>query len=110
VRQARASRPHPPHSGTATVADLESIEQVKELLGVLNDAYASTERIEALVASIPCLKARCIKRARGGQEDVDMPLSKALPRIGNAGLEGELLTLLEDLTVLRFDRQSSPTG
>jgi len=102
----RAPIARPPHSGTATVADLDSIEQVKELLDVLNDAYASTERIESLVASIPCLKARCIKRAMGRLEDIDMPLSKALPRIGNAGLEGELLTLLEDLTVLRFDAQS----
>jgi hypothetical protein len=76
---------------------------VKELLGVLNDAYASGEKIEVLVASIPCLRARCVKRARGQMEDLDMPLAQALQRIGNAGLEGELLTLLEDLTVLSSD-------
>lgn len=99
----RPGRAQPPHSGTATRADLDSIDLVKELLGVLNDAYASGEKIEVLVASIPCLRARCIKRARGGQEDLDMPLSQALQRIGNAGLEGELLTLLEDLTVLISD-------
>lgn len=99
-RTSRPARAQAPHSGTATLADLDSIDQVKELLSVLNDAYASAERIEVLVASIPCLRARCIKRAMGSQEDLDMPLSKALPRIGNAGLEGELLTLLEDLTVL----------
>jgi hypothetical protein len=108
LRPQRGGLARAPHSGTATIADLGSIAQVKDLLGVLNDAYASAERIEVLVASIPCLRARCIKRALGSQEDLDMPLSKALPRIGNAGLEGELLTLLEDLTVLRFDHPAVP--
>jgi hypothetical protein len=82
-------------------SDLESLPAVKSLLGALNDAYASASRIEQLVAEIPVLRARCIRRAVYGKEYEVLPgLKEALARIGNMGLEAELLTVLEDLTIL----------
>jgi hypothetical protein len=100
-----------PHSGTVTEDDLKSLDAVKQLLVALNDAYASTEVIEELVEAIPCLRARCIKRASGPDlAELDMPLPRALSRIGNMGLEGELLLLLEDLTVLQAElREPGPS-
>ena len=82
-------------------SDLESLPAVKSLLGALNDAYASASRIEQLVAEVPVLRARCIRRAVYGTEYEVLPgLKEALARIGNMGLEAELLTVLEDLTIL----------
>jgi hypothetical protein len=82
-------------------ADLASLPAVKSLLGALNDAYASASRIEQLVEGIPVLRARCMRRAVYGTEyDVLPPLKEALARIGNMGLEAELLSVLEDLTIL----------
>lgn len=110
----KTGRPRPiaiqkAHTGTVRAADLENLDAVKQLLVALNDAYASSEKVEALVDAVPCLRARCVKRAMGGQEDIDMPLSRALARIGNAGLENELLTLLEDLTVLQAELTEDPS-
>lgn len=95
------------HSGTVTAADLEGTDAVKELLVALNDAYVGAAKIQTLVDAIPCLRARCIQRAKGGDEELDMPLSRALARIGNMGLETELLLLLEDMTVLQADLQAT---
>ncbi len=83
--------------------DLGCLDSVRSLLSALNDAYASTARIQTLIADIPVLAARCVRRI--GQVKYDDPalLARALTDIGNMGLERELLSLLEDLTTLQAD-------
>jgi hypothetical protein len=94
--------------------DLACLDSVRSLLSALNDAYASTARIQTLIADIPVLAARCVRRI--GQVRYDDPalLARALTDIGNMGLERELLSLLEDLTMLQADLQEAqgkaPTG
>jgi hypothetical protein len=82
---------------------------VRSLLSALNDAYASTTRIQTLITDIPVLAARCVRRI--GQVKYDDPalLARALTDIGNMGLERELLSLLEDLTTLQADLQEAAT-
>jgi hypothetical protein len=82
-------------------SDLSSLAAVKSLLDALNDAYVSATTIERLVNEIPVLRARCIRRAAFGLELEILPgIGESLARIGNMGLEAELLTVLEDLTIL----------
>jgi hypothetical protein len=87
--------------------DLGCLASVHSLLAALNDAYASTARIQTLIADIPVLAARCVRRI--GQVKYDDPalLARALTDIGNMGLERELLSLLEDLTTLQADMQEA---
>jgi len=81
--------------------DLHSLEPVRRLLSALNDPYVSTTQIEQLVDEVRVLKARCIRRAVHSSELEHTPaLNEALGLIGNKGLESELLTVLEDLTIL----------
>jgi hypothetical protein len=71
------------------------------LLSALNNPYVSTTQIEQLVDEVRVLKARCIRRAIHSSELEHTPsLGEALGLIGNKGLETELLTVLEDLTIL----------
>lgn len=89
---------------TVVEDDLEQLDDIRELLHALNDAYASTQRIEELVSKIPILSARCIRRARKRSPGRDeWTVGQALTLVGNIGLESELLELLEDLTTLRAD-------
>jgi hypothetical protein len=81
--------------------DLQSLEPVRRLLSALNNPYVSTTQIEQLVDEVRVLKARCIRRAIHSSELEHTPsLGEALGLIGNKGLETELLTVLEDLTIL----------
>ena len=73
--------------------------RIFSLLRALDDPLVGTVQIERLVAAIPVLEARCIRKA--GRTPV--PLAAALSRIGNRGLEAVLLQLLEDLTVCKAD-------
>jgi len=86
-----------------TPDDLGCLDGVRDLLTALNNAYVSTSQIQKLVLEIPVLAARCIKRIGGKQPPTPETLAKALTSIGNMGLEGELLGLLEDLTTCRAD-------
>jgi hypothetical protein len=82
-------------------SDLGSLPAVKSLLNALNDAFVSAATIERLVNEVPVLRARCIRRAAYGLDLEVLPgLSESLARIGNMGLEAELLSVLEDLTIL----------
>lgn len=76
-------------------------------MSALNDAYASTARIQTLIGDIPVLAARCIRRIGGVKIDDPALLARALTEIGNMGLERELLSLLEDLTTLQADLQEA---
>lgn len=80
---------------------LEHVDNIRSLLGALNDPYASGHKIAKLVAEIPVLAARCVRRA-GRTRSVEVAtIEHALSLIGNRGLEAELLGVLEDLTLLK---------
>ena len=87
-----------------TTDDLGCLDAVRDLLTALNNAYVSTSQIQKLVLEIPVLAARCMKRIGSKQPVTAESLAKALTSIGNMGLEGELLGLLEDLTTCRADQ------
>lgn len=87
-----------------TPDDLACLDAVRELLGALNNAYASTSQIQKLVLGIPVLAARCMRRVGAKRAVTPEALAKALTSIGNMGLESELLGLLEDLTTCRADQ------
>lgn len=82
---------------------LKDLPKIHELLLALNDPYANIGR---LVAGIPILAARCVARAiKRGKPEINS-IDHALTLIGNKGLEAELLTLLEDLTVHKAEREA----
>jgi len=84
------------------VEHLKDLGKIHDLLTALNDPYANIGR---LVAAIPVLAARCVARAiQRSKTDINS-IDHALTLIGNKGLESELLTLLEDLTVLKAERE-----
>ncbi len=86
--------------------DLNSLATVHDLLSALNDPWAGRSRIVTLVAGVPVLGNRCIRRAlRKRPGSRVLSLDQALSLLGNGGLEAELLELLEDLTVLKADLQ-----
>lgn len=83
---------------------LKDLRKIQELLAALNDPYANITR---LVEAIPVLAARCVQSAlnRSSKRDVNS-IDHALTLIGNKGLEFELFTLLEDLTVLKSEQDA----
>jgi len=92
------------------VGDLHRLDDVRSLLTALNDAYVSSREIQDLVAKVPVLAARCIRRA--GSEDFESreALHHSPSKIGNMGVESELLGLLEDLTTFQADLQEEETS
>jgi hypothetical protein len=98
----------PPKSAVSdtsvTRTDLAHLGAIKELLSLLNDPYAGGTPLVHVVDRIRVLQARCLRRAK--QTSPDRPMkttSQVLALIGNRGLEAELLTLLEDLTMLNAE-------
>ena len=98
----------PPKSGVSetrvTASDLAHLSAIKDLLSLLNDPYAGGTPLVHIVDRIRVLQARCALRAK--QTSPDRPLkttAQVLALIGNRGLEAELLTLLEDLTMLKAE-------
>jgi hypothetical protein len=82
---------------------LKDLSKIQALLTALNDPYANIGR---LVSAIPVLAARCAARAvQRSKSDINS-IDHALTLIGNKGLESELLTLLEDLTILNAERDT----
>lgn len=79
---------------------LKDLGKIHELLTALNDPYAN---IGKLVAAIPVLAARCVVLAGDRSKQDINSIDHALTLIGNKGLESELLTLLEDLTILKAE-------
>lgn len=84
---------------------LKEVPKVQALLSALNDAYASSTQVAMLVERIPVLTARCVRRAVAQKPMGPRPISfeQVLTMIGNQGLEAELLTLLEDLTITKSE-------
>ena len=87
-----------------TKEHLKDLRKIQELLAALNDPLANITR---LVEAIPVLAARCVQAAvtRSSKRDINS-IDHALTLIGNKGLEFELFTLLEDLTVLKSEQDS----
>lgn len=87
---------------------MRQLPALKRLLLELNDAYTSAGRITRLVEDVPILAGRCVRRAmlQSPGAPIDT-LEQVLNLIGNQSLEGEILTLLEDLTVLKADLEES---
>lgn len=86
-------------------ADLERLPVLHALLSVLGDPAAAASRLEPLCREIPPLENRLVELARRraftrGPIDV----RRALAVLGNHGLEEVLLGLLEDLTLVKADR------
>src|SRR5262245_47793788 len=104
AQKARTLAKGRPDPWVVTPDDLGCLDAVRDLLTALNNAYVSTSQIQKLVLEIPVLAARCMKRSGGKQPATAETLAKALTSIGNMGLEGELLGLLEDLTTCRADQ------
>jgi len=81
--------------------DLKVLDEMHSLLRALNDAYAGGPRVGQLVANVPVLAARIVRRARKRfPAKANSTLYEAMTLIGNIGLESEIMQLLEDLTVL----------
>lgn len=104
-RIANMSRPGECEVGPKNLSDLTLIH---DLLSALNDPYAPNNLIADLVFRIPVLSARCLRRANHAARVVKRDeLSQVLTKIGNRGLEAELLQLLEDLTTLKADMDAA---
>ncbi len=87
-----------------TSADLAHLGAIKELLRLLNDPYAGGTPLVHVVDRIRVLASRCAARARLKSPDRQAKTTtQVLALIGNRGLEAELLTLLEDLTILNAE-------
>lgn len=83
---------------------LHTLGRVQALLTTLNDRYAGGAEVAPLVEQIAVLAARCVRRAERQRPDVRVrSVAHALAVIGNRGLEGEILDLLEALTVLKAE-------
>lgn len=81
--------------------DLEELPKIHTLLKALNDPMANIAR---LVGDVRVLSARCVRRARLKALKREVPsIAYALSVIGNKGTEQELLSVLEDLTVLKAE-------
>src|SRR6188768_2935980 len=81
--------------------DLEELPKIHALLKALNDPMANIAR---LVGDVRVLSARCVRRARLKALKREVPsIAFALSVIGNKGTEQELLSVLEDLTVLKAE-------
>jgi hypothetical protein len=92
-----------PDDCRVTLEHLKDLSKIQALLTALNDPYANIGR---LVSAIPVLAARCAARAIQRSKLEINSIDHALTLIGNKGLESELLTLLEDLTILNAERDT----
>lgn len=91
---------------------LGELRPIHELLKAINDPVQAAGRIAPLLDAIPVLVARCERRLLRKSPYAEWhSTDHLLSLIGNAGLESELLELLEDLTQLKYDMQSErPSG
>lgn len=87
--------------------DLENLGEIHELLRVLNDPLAAGMDLAKHIERIPPLRERILRTARIRTGHLDMQdLRPALMLLGNQGVEAELLTLLEDLTIAKAERMT----
>ncbi len=91
-----------------TLKHLSELPKITELLSALNDPLAGGKNIGALVTKIPVLAARVVERALSQSRKKEIySIDQAINMIGNRGLESELLSLLEDLTVKKAEAEDS---
>ncbi|MDD5308763.1 MAG: hypothetical protein PHU25_15705 [Deltaproteobacteria bacterium] len=92
----------------ARAEHVRELEPISRLLAKLNDPYAGSAAVSRLVDQSPILTARIVRRAmqRLGAKQSIQSINHAIMLIGNQGLEGELMTLLEDLTILKAESGS----
>lgn len=94
----------PPNKLDVTPAHLEDLGAIQDLLLTLNDPYAAGLDLSRHIENIPLLKARLVRAARIKTGHLDLEsVSSALMFLGNKGLESELLQLLEDMTIAKFE-------
>jgi hypothetical protein len=99
----RRAKPSP-NSLDVRKEHLKDLGAIQDLLFTLNDPYAAGLDLSRHIENIPLLKARLLRAARikTGHLDLDN-LGSALMFLGNKGLEAELLQLLEDMTIAKFE-------
>ena len=102
INPSRSLRPGPDDTRVRP-EHLKELRKIQDLLMALNDPYAN---IGKLVGSIPVLAARVALRASTRSKLDILSIDHALTLIGNKGLESELLTLLEDLTILKSEQET----
>lgn len=99
-----ASAARPAHELRVDVipADLRCLPVLHEILGLLADPAVSAAQLGAASEKIPVLANRLRVEAKNLGR-VRRNAGEAIVFLGNRGFESVLLTLLEDLTVLRAD-------
>lgn len=98
----RASFPSGVNRIAVEKADLDGLAALHRLLARLNEPAASASALSTLVDGIPVLAARLHARFQS-MRGRDETTSSILSLLGNRVLEGMLMDLLEDLTVLHAD-------
>ena len=89
-----------------TLKHLAELPRITALLNALNDPLAGGKNVGKLVMAIPVLAARLVDRALSQSRKKEIySLDQAISMIGNRGLESELLTLLEDLTIKKSEAE-----
>jgi HD-like signal output (HDOD) protein len=89
-----------------TLKHLSELPKIMELLSALNDPLAGGKNVGKLVSKIPVLAARLVDRALSQSRKKEIySIDQAINMIGNRGLESELLSLLEDLTIKKAEAE-----
>lgn len=89
-----------------TLKHLSELPKIMELLSALNDPMAGGKNVGKLVGKIPVLAARLVDRALSQSRKKEIySVDQAINMIGNRGLESELLSLLEDLTIKKAEAE-----
>lgn len=89
-----------------TLKHLAELPKIMELLQTLNDPMAGGKNVGKLVSKIPVLAARLVDRALSQSRKKEIySIDQAINMIGNRGLEMELMSLLEDLTIKKSEAE-----
>jgi HD-like signal output (HDOD) protein len=89
-----------------TLKHLSELPKIMELLHTLNDPLAGGKNVGKLVTKIPVLAARLVDRALSQSRKKEISsVDQAINMIGNRGLETELMSLLEDLTIKKSEAE-----
>ncbi len=89
-----------------TIKHLSELPRIVELLHTLNDPLAGGKNVGKLVTKIPVLAARLVDRALTQSRKKEIySIDQAINMLGNRGLETELMSLLEDLTIKKSEAE-----
>ncbi|HXK20535.1 MAG TPA: hypothetical protein VNG33_22145 [Polyangiaceae bacterium] len=89
-----------------TVKHLSELPKITALLQALNDPLAGGKNVGKLVTTIPVLAARVVERALSQSRKKEIySIDQAINMVGNRGIESELLSLLEDLTIKKSEAE-----